>query len=81
MRGAQLCRAIDDERKGLPKVVVYEEGNKDMAEFWKLLGGQGPIASAEAGGSDDDADKNTLRKLYRLSDASGKMEFTEVASS
>jgi len=79
MRGAQLCRAIDDERKGLPEVVVYEEGNKDMEPFWKILGGEGPIKSAEEGGSDEEADKNTYKKLFRLSDASGKMEFTEVA--
>jgi gelsolin len=81
MRGAQLCRAIDDERKGQPKVIVYEEGSKDMQPFWKAIGGEGVVASAESGGSDEDADKNTLKKLFRLSDASGKLEFKEVASS
>lgn len=28
MKGASLCRALDDERKGLPKVHVMEEGEK-----------------------------------------------------
>jgi gelsolin len=81
MKGAQLCRAIDDERKGQPKVHVFEEGSKDMKAFWDALGGEGPVASADAGGSDDEADKTTTKKLFRLSDASGKMEFKEVCSS
>jgi gelsolin len=80
MKGAQLCRAIDDERKGLPKVFVYEEGQKDAKPFWDGIGGEGPVASAESGGSDDEAEKNTQKKLFRLSDASGKMEFKEVTS-
>jgi len=80
MKGAQLCRAIDDERKGLPKVQVFEEGGKDQKDWWTALGGEGPVASAESGGSDEEADKNTQKKLYQLSDATGKLEFKEVAS-
>jgi len=79
MKGAQLCRAIDDERKGLPKVTVIEE-NQDMDTFWKALGNKGAIKSAEAGGSDEDTDKNTQKRLFRLSDNSGKLEFKEVGS-
>jgi len=82
-KGAQLTRAIGDERKGLPKIHVYEEGDKEVAaEFWKLLGGQpSTIKSAEEGGDDNEAEKkmNEEKKLFRLSDASGKLEFAEVA--
>lgn len=49
-RGGQLARAIDDERKGLPKVVVLDEGNDNDDDFWKLLGGKGAIKSAADGG-------------------------------
>jgi len=82
MKGAQLSRAISDERKGLPKVNVIEESEKaDPAHpFWKALAGTGPIKSAEEGGSDEEAEKKTDRKLFRLSDSSGKMTFAEVAS-
>jgi len=84
MKGAQLTRAMADERKGLPKVHVIEEGDKtsDAGEFWKLLGGEKPIKSASEGGSDEEAEAANakIRKLFRLSDATGKMEFTEVAS-
>jgi gelsolin len=82
-KGAQLSKAISDERKGQPKVHVYEEGEKDIAaEFWKLLGGQpSSIKSAEEGGDDLEAEKkmHEEKRLFRLSDASGKLEFTEVA--
>jgi hypothetical protein len=84
MKGAQVSRAIDDERKGLPKVHVIEEGDKgaDAAAFWKLLGGEGPIKTAEEGGSDEEAENEgqKVRKLFRLSDASGKLTFSEVSS-
>jgi len=79
MKGAQLCRAIDDERKGLPKVHVFEELGKDLAEFWKVLGGQGTVKSAEEGGDDNEAEKATEKRLFRLSDASGSLQFQEVA--
>jgi gelsolin len=79
MKGAQLARALDDERKGLPKVHVFEESGKDLADFWKALGGSGPIASAEAGGDDAEHENKSDKKLFRLSDASGKLEFKEVA--
>jgi len=80
MRGAQLCRAIDDERKGKAKVDVLEEGDKN-ADFWKLLGGFGSVKSAEEGGSDAEAEKvdASLKRLFQLSDASGTMNFKEVA--
>jgi gelsolin len=77
-KGAQLTRALGDERKGKPKITVLEEGDKD-AEFWKFLGGEGAIKSAEEGGDDNEAEKTDYKALYQLSDASGKMEFKEVA--
>jgi len=81
MKGAQLCRAIDDERKGKATVHVMEEGDKNP-DFWKFLGGFGAVKSAEEGGSDADAEKTDTanKRLFQLSDASGKMEFKEVAT-
>jgi gelsolin len=79
MKGAQLTRALVDERKGLPKIQVLEEGGKDLGDFWKALGGMGPVMSAEEGGDDAEHEKGSEKKLFRLSDASGKLEFTEVS--
>ncbi len=80
IRAGQIARAIDDERKGLPVVIVVDEGGKDIPkEFWDLLGGEGPIKSAAEGGSDVEVEKAPSGKiLFQLSDASGKMEFKEV---
>ena len=44
MKGGQLARAINDERSGRPE--VQEIGSANEQNFWSLLGGQGPIASA-----------------------------------
>jgi len=76
-KAAQLARAIDDERKGLPTISVFEEGDKDAGAFWAHLGGEGPIKSADAGGDDNATVK--ILKLFRLSDASGALTFTSVA--
>ena len=47
-KGAELSRAIDDERAGKPQVHVEEEGN-ESAEFWSAIGGKGAVKSAEEG--------------------------------
>jgi len=78
MKAGQLCRAIDEERRGLAQVIVFEEGDKDIpAPFWEMLGGEGPIHSAEEGGSDDLPPGG--KRLLRLSDASGALEMTVVS--
>jgi len=78
-KGAEISQAIEGEREGHARNRVVDEGHEDD-QFWKLIGGKGPIASAEAGGSDIEVKPENLeKKLFRLSDASGKMEFTEVA--
>jgi gelsolin len=80
MKGAQLSRAIDDERKGLATVHVFEENGKDLDAFWTALGGKGPVASAESAGSDEEAETKSDKKLFQLSDATGKLEFKQVAT-
>jgi len=79
VKGAQVAHAIHDERKGQAKVVVNEEGHED-ADFWKLLGGQGAVASATEGGKDDDDQRTGDKKLLKASEAGGKHEFKEIAS-
>jgi hypothetical protein len=82
-KGAAITRALKDERKSQPQVIVIEEADKgaDADEFWKTLGGRAPIKTAEEGGNDDEVEKELakVRRLMHLSDASGKMEFKQVA--
>eukprot|EP01132_Coremiostelium_polycephalum_P002829 gene2829-3514_t len=73
-KGATLSRAIDDERKGLASVIVFAENEEVPEEFWKILGGKGPIAPPVT------KPTNTHEKvLFKVSDASGKLTFSEVA--
>jgi gelsolin len=78
-KGGEVARGIRDERPGA-KVTVIDEGHED-AHFWELLGGAGPIASAEEGGDDWAAEKESghAKALFRLSDATGALQMTEVA--
>jgi gelsolin len=84
VKAAQLARAIDDGRKGLPEVHVMEEGSsgEDVDKFFELMGGRGPIKGADEVVSDSVYETAVAadKKLFRLSDASGKMEFTLVAT-
>lgn len=77
-RAAQLARAIDDERKGLATVHVFNQDDKDIpAEFWEILGG---VKKPRPPQGDDEAwEKSSEKRLMRLSDAGGKMEFDKVA--
>jgi len=76
MKAAQVVRAIDDERGSKVDIKVMEEGAEDE-QFWVVLGGKGPIKTAEEGGSDKGV--AVVKRLFRLSDASGKLEFTQVS--
>jgi len=77
-KAAEIVQALEGERNGHAKGRVVDEGTEE-ADFWVAIGGKGPIASAEAGGSDLEVEKVGDFLLFRLSDASGKFEFTEVA--
>lgn len=81
-RAAQLCRALDDERKGKPEVHVFRQGDKDENEFFTFFpGGTVPAAGAisEDVGDDAEWEKASDKRLFQLSDASGKEEFKLVA--
>jgi len=78
-RAAQLTRALKDERKGFPKITVFEENDKEMDDFWTLLGGEGPINSGDGVAGDEKWEEGGAKKLFRFSDASGKDEFSKVS--
>ena len=77
-RAGQLCRAYDSERSGKPEVIVIEEGSEDQ-EFWNSLGGKGSITDHSKVPSDDEWEKDNDKKLFKLSDSEGSLEFTAVS--
>jgi len=82
-KAAQIARGIDDERGSKVEIVVLEEENEGKAagkeaeefkHFWGAVGGKHPI-KADSG---VDAQVKHIRQMFRVSDASGKLTFTEV---
>lgn len=79
-KGKDIVLAIADERNGKPRKHVVE-GNEDAPEFWGIVGDKTAVKSAAEGGDDKGAEKaHFVKKLIRISDASGKLKSTEVAS-
>jgi len=77
-RGAQLARAMADERKN-STVAVFDETDKDTAQFFQAIGGVGPV-SADTSVADDEAwEKTQAPKLFRLHETNGKFTFTLTA--
>lgn len=78
LKGMQVMARLYNSRGAKPvQVVVNDE--PDNAEFWGALGGSASdVKSAEAGGADDDEKAMGELKLYKVSDASGSLEVTEL---
>jgi len=84
-KGREVVDAVKTERKGKVTVHNIREGDKDedSKKFFSILGGSidSKIRSADEGGDDKLAEEegNRTRQLWKLSDASGKMEFSKVS--
>ncbi|XP_065059180.1 advillin-like [Rhopilema esculentum] len=81
IKGTEVARKIrDEERGGKAKIVVIDSGRDPEGKFFDVLGSKGPIASADEAGDDAEFEKKTQVqvKLYRVSDASGKLEIKET---
>ncbi len=72
-KAASIARAIDDERAGKPKVTVYTQDN-DAGFPWQLVGGK-PAAFKPA---TPDSEPKFVKKLFKVSDAAGKLSITKV---
>lgn len=82
-RAGQLCRAIDDERRGKPEVEVMAQGDKECPEFFKKYFGDYTDGAEdnikESTESDEAAEADSEKRLFQLSDSSGSLEFKMVA--
>jgi villin 1/advillin len=76
VKGADVAREINSNERGARAKVISIESGAETADFWTAIGGKKPIKSAEAGGDDDVKEAPVV--LYRVSDASGRMETAEV---
>ncbi|CAG8657362.1 10139_t:CDS:10, partial [Ambispora leptoticha] len=78
IKAAEFVRAVESERNGATNIIVVDEGDKEMPKFWEALGSKGEIKPAEADVATEAA--HYEKKLYRLSDASGQIKFTQEAT-
>jgi hypothetical protein len=80
-KGAQMARAIDDERGG--KVAVHtigefemDKGDDHINKFWELLGGRVSSIAADSGVADNAV--TTKQAMFSISDSGGSIKTTPV---
>eukprot|EP00029_Vermamoeba_vermiformis_P005779 TRINITY_DN209_c0_g1_i3.p1 TRINITY_DN209_c0_g1~~TRINITY_DN209_c0_g1_i3.p1 ORF type:complete len:597 (-),score=204.42 TRINITY_DN209_c0_g1_i3:2225-4015(-) len=80
-KALDLTVRLRDERMNRIKaeVVIIDDGKENDA-FWAALGGKGDIQDEVSGGDDIEFEEQYSKetKLYRVSDASGAIQITEV---
>ncbi|KAF9580705.1 hypothetical protein BGW38_002532 [Lunasporangiospora selenospora] len=72
VQAATYTQGLEAERDGDVNTEVFDEGDRDQKIFWNALGGQVDVKPATA----PVADPEYVKKLYRLSNSSGSIEFT-----
>jgi len=74
-KAAELAQSLSSERGGAHIRVFEQDDTKDVYanKFWELLGGRKEIAAAIP-----DTPQKFEKKLFRLSDETGKMQLVEV---
>jgi gelsolin len=74
MKAGQYAAAIDSERSGKATISVHAEGDSDLGEFWKTLGGEGVVAPPI-----EHKQVKRERAIWKLSDASGNLTFSQIS--
>ena len=77
IKGLEVATSIKDEERGGRATIVAMNQGSETPEFWKLLGGKGSVAAAVP--DDAPASKVGVAKLFKVSDASGKLETMPIA--
>jgi len=80
-KASQLSVALESERNGLAKHQVFDEGQKDIPDdFWKLLGGPGPIRASDPDPPKEEPPHIDHKTLWRLDESSGSIKFVQIAT-
>jgi len=78
-KAQDVVNDIREKRQGKPKCTILD-GLEDDEAFWKLLGGKPTKEQLPKETPDDDKQKVLVKSLWRLSDATGDLKLSEVAS-
>ncbi|RYD76251.1 MAG: hypothetical protein EOP84_17160, partial [Verrucomicrobiaceae bacterium] len=77
-KGLEVASRINSDERGGRAELVFLDSDPRNADFWSALGGFVDPASLPEGASDDTVEVKTTRRLFRISNASGGLEFVEV---
>jgi len=77
-KAAQYSTALESERNGMAKIIVVDESSTPE-EFWKAIGGKGPIAATDPNPLPPDDVNVNSKIMWKVSDHTGTMDFVEVA--
>ncbi|KAF9114170.1 hypothetical protein BGX27_011526 [Mortierella sp. AM989] len=76
VKAAEYAHGIEADRSGAVNVETFDEGDRDQKLFWAALGAEAEVKPAE----DVSEEPTYVKKLYRLSNANGSLEFTLEAT-
>ncbi|KAF8930307.1 hypothetical protein BGZ58_008341 [Dissophora ornata] len=76
VKAAEYAHGIEADRAGAVNVETFDEGDRDQKLFWTALGGEVEVKPAESLPEEPEY----VKKLHRLSNAKGSLEFTLEAS-
>eukprot|EP01133_Synstelium_polycarpum_P007235 gene7235-8411_t len=70
-KGMDIAKSIKDKERVGCRVLIVEEGN-ESEEFWRVIGGKGPIPAAETAGDDRECELSIRRRfnLYKVIESS-----------
>ncbi|KAG0353364.1 hypothetical protein BG005_007353 [Podila minutissima] len=76
VKAAEYAHGLEADRAGAVSVETFDEGDRDQRIFWAALGGEVEVRPAE----EVTAEPEYVKRLFRLSNASGELEFTQEGS-
>ena len=78
-KGAEISNALKADRPKA-KYSFLDDGIEEDSDFWACLQGSKDDIKAAAAAGDDKATGDVTKKLFRLSDSTGDLTFTELGS-
>ena len=78
-KSMEFTSSLKAERGGRPKVTVYDQDDSDAGPFWSGIGGKGKVKDADDEPSRFNEEVKGDKILFRLSNSSGAMIFSEEA--
>jgi len=80
-KGIEVANRINSDERGGRAELILLDADPNNSEFWSEFGGYRDPNSLPEGAEDSDVEVKLVRKIFKISDATGRMEFTELTPS